>query len=265
MTRPTIFIGSSTEGRPVAHALRANLRDDGEVTVWDQGVFGPGATALESLAAELDKTDFAVLVFTADDFVTSRAISTATARDNVLFELGLFMGRLGRSSVFTVMSNEDKLKIPSDLHGVAFATYTPREDGDLRRAVGDAVEDIRDAMRKSIDHTRAEILNALSGRLIYLLRHLEYFNQYRHESFYGKALAQFECESDTSGTKPFTDATGWAKASVYACRLLGAVKLLDYSKTSGEVLITKLGREILADPAAKQRFGNAYETPMVPL
>ena len=43
----------------------------------------------------LDRFDFAILVLTADDLVASRDVLSTAPRDNVLFELGLFMGGLG--------------------------------------------------------------------------------------------------------------------------------------------------------------------------
>jgi len=46
--------------------------------------------------------DFAALVLTADDLTASRQVVSLGPRDNVLFELGLFMGRLGRSRTFVI-------------------------------------------------------------------------------------------------------------------------------------------------------------------
>ena len=56
---------------------------------------------LENLVAVLPKFDFAVLVLTGDDLTTSRHIKTASPRDNVVFETGLFMGRIGRERTFS--------------------------------------------------------------------------------------------------------------------------------------------------------------------
>ena len=83
--RPSLFVGSSTEGLRIAKALQVLLDHACEVTIWSQGVFGLGQGTLESLVLALDEYDFAVLVLTADDLVTSRDALSAAPRDNVLF------------------------------------------------------------------------------------------------------------------------------------------------------------------------------------
>lgn len=94
--RPAIFIGSSSEGLKIAKGIQAELSQVAEVTVWSQGVFQPTYGYLESLTKALEAADFAVLVLTPDDFTESRGDSAPSPRDNVVFELGLFLGRLGR-------------------------------------------------------------------------------------------------------------------------------------------------------------------------
>jgi hypothetical protein len=78
----------------------------------------------------LQKHDFAILVLTPDDVTESRGDSEKSPRDNVLFELGLFMGRLGRERTFIVCDRSTKLRLPSDLAGISFITYDGRRMAD---------------------------------------------------------------------------------------------------------------------------------------
>jgi predicted nucleotide-binding protein len=48
------------------------------------------------------ETDFAAFVVTADDVTASRGRRKASPRDNVVFEIGLFMGAIGRERTFVV-------------------------------------------------------------------------------------------------------------------------------------------------------------------
>src|SRR5262249_3637847 len=134
--RPTVFIGSSQEGITVAETIQVNLDELCEVTLWSQGVFGLGQSTLEALVNQLDNFDFAILVLTPDDLIESRGELRESPRDNILFELGLFIGRLGRERTFTVYDRTAKLKLPSDIAGVTPATYQPHSTGNLEAALG---------------------------------------------------------------------------------------------------------------------------------
>ena len=149
MDRPTLFIGSSTEGKEIANALRANLGADAEVTVWDEGVFQLGSTTIESLERELRSQDFALLVLTPDDVLLSRGESMAVPRDNVMFEWGLFTGCLGRERAFVVHDETQDIKLPTDVLGLTAATFRgDRADGDLAAAVGSACDKIRSSISR---------------------------------------------------------------------------------------------------------------------
>lgn len=148
MNKPALFVGSSSEGLDFARAVRALLDEDAEVTLWKEGFFDLGGTFIDSLIKALPRFDFAALMLTADDLLTSREASTLGPRDNVLFELGLFMGRLGRERTFVIRPRGDQIKIPSDLAGLTTATYDwPRADGNHQAAVGPACDNIRKIIR----------------------------------------------------------------------------------------------------------------------
>ncbi|MFL6210721.1 MAG: TIR domain-containing protein [Pyrinomonadaceae bacterium] len=143
MTKPTVFIGSSTEGLKVARAIRDQLDSDATVVMWNEDEsFRPGQSTLESLMTASERYDFAILVFTADDQVISRGDHALAPRDNVLFELGLFMGRLGRERTFIVYNSKDNLKIPSDFKGINCPVYESRSDN-LMADLGKACNQIR--------------------------------------------------------------------------------------------------------------------------
>ena len=145
--RPRVFIGSSTEGLPVAEAIQLGLDHVAECTVWNQGVFfGLSSTTIETVVDTAADFDFAVLVLTPDDTTTRRGASATSPRDNLIFELGLFTGILGRARTFLVYPRDVKLLLPSDLSGVTAATYTSRSDGNLEAALGPVCTRIKRAM-----------------------------------------------------------------------------------------------------------------------
>lgn len=147
-SRPTLFVGSSAEGLKVAKTVQVLLDHSCEVTIWSQGIFGLSEGSLESLVNALDDFDFAALVLTPDDLLTSRNESSSAPRDNVLFELGLFMGALGRKRTFIVYDRSAKLKLPSDLAGVSAATFEPHKSGNLQSALGAATTRMEEQISK---------------------------------------------------------------------------------------------------------------------
>jgi hypothetical protein len=130
MAQASVFIGSSSEGREVARAIGEGLECCADTIMWDEDVFEFGRGYLEELMAELEKHDFAVLVLTPDDVIESRGDTQKSPRDNVLFECGLFMGRLGRERTFIVCDRSTQMKLPSDLAGVSLISYDGKRMAD---------------------------------------------------------------------------------------------------------------------------------------
>ena len=155
--RPRIFVGSSREAIDVCRAIQGELDDDFDVTVWDQDIFRLSYSALDSLLEVLDSSDSGVFVITPDDLTESRGESSPTARDNVTFELGMFIGRLGRDRTFMLTPATSTIRLPSDLIGLTTARYDADrfESGQRRAAVGPACTKIRDTLR-SIQLRRAQ-------------------------------------------------------------------------------------------------------------
>ncbi len=142
MQKPFIFIGSSSEGLEVAKAVQANLDRVSECQIWHQGLFGLSSGTLETLVNSVREFDFSILVLTNDDLVSTRGQEYNSPRDNVLFELGLFMGALGRNRTFIVIDRSGQLKLPSDLAGITPASFDHPQRGTMQSAVGKACYDI---------------------------------------------------------------------------------------------------------------------------
>jgi hypothetical protein len=127
--KPHIFIGSSSEGLDFARALKTELSSWAECDIWDEpGVFEPGKGFLENLMERLNLYEYGIMIATGDDKTKSRGVSKMAPRDNVLFELGLFMGRLGRDRAFCLFEKDSKL--PSDFLGVTLPSF-PKSPGRL--------------------------------------------------------------------------------------------------------------------------------------
>jgi hypothetical protein len=135
--KPRIFIGSSKEGKSVAEAIHSELQHPAECTVWTQGIFGLSATNIENLMRQVDTSEFEIFVFSADDAVTMRGKLFSAPRDNVVYELGLFSGALGRERCFFVTPEGTDIHLPTDLLGMTAGWYeTGRRDQNFRAAVG---------------------------------------------------------------------------------------------------------------------------------
>jgi len=143
-----VFVASSVNGLDVAYPLQVNLQHDADITVWSQGVFLLSVTPLDSIIDALSSSDFGIFVFSPDDETKMRGNVSATIRDNVLLELGLFIGKLGKRRCFIVMPDNIDLHIPSDLVGVTPVKYSgEREKSEIAAALGPACHEIRQAMK----------------------------------------------------------------------------------------------------------------------
>lgn len=148
--RPVMFVGSSTEGLSVAKHLQLGLKHSPlEVRLWTNGVFGPSGVPIDDLLKQVDNCDFAAFVFGPDDKTSSRSTVQDAPRDNVIFELGLFMGRVGRERAFILKEQNTDIKVPSDLLGINTLTYIAHSPApDISIALSPVCIEIENAVRR---------------------------------------------------------------------------------------------------------------------
>lgn len=132
--QPVVFIGSSSEGRDIAQHVHNVLCKEPVVSrIWSEGVFTASKTTIESLVGVASEADFAVLVFTLDDVTASRGRKRPSPRDNVVFELGLLMGAIGRERAYILKPHDADIRIPSDLLGLTCLGYATGDQPVSRR------------------------------------------------------------------------------------------------------------------------------------
>jgi predicted nucleotide-binding protein len=98
-----------------------------------------GLTVIEKFEQNALNCDFAVVLLSPDDMGYSKDTSPVEAkfraRQNVILELGYFVGRLGRSKVLPLVKNAStgSLEIPSDYAGVVYTSYKGNWQASLLR------------------------------------------------------------------------------------------------------------------------------------
>jgi len=158
--KPRVFIGSSKEAAHYVNAIHGIMSGFGvEVTPWTTAFTITNYT-MEDLERQLDQNDFAIFVCSPDDIIEIRDKKYFITRDNTLFELGLFWGKLRRGRVFYLIPNiarnievdgeENKLdyRLLTDLLGITYTAYEIRNDNNYASAVSVACGNIHTVMRQ---------------------------------------------------------------------------------------------------------------------
>ncbi len=149
MRKSRLFIASSVESLNIAEAVNVNLDHEFEVTIWKNGTFRLSSLTIDDLVAKSSSVDFALFIFTPDDIATIRKQEKHVVRDNVLFELGLFIGSIGKERSFILKPRDEELYLPTDLLGITPADYDAhRSDGDLASATNRACSLIKSEVKR---------------------------------------------------------------------------------------------------------------------
>jgi predicted nucleotide-binding protein len=148
-----VFIISSAEALEVARTIQnAFAHDPFTTVVWTDGVFKATSYTLQSLEDEVDSSDFAIAIAHADDLTESRGKEWPSPRDNVIFELGLFMGRLGKERAILMEPRDKDVKLPSDLAGITTIPYCYSKGRDAAAVMAPACNALRDHIQQLGPH-----------------------------------------------------------------------------------------------------------------
>lgn len=134
--KPRVFLICSQEALAAAEAIRSGLdAQAANAVLWsDSQIFPPGSYPLENLEREVHLADFGIAFAQPDDLLRSRHRQRAAPRDNVIFELGYFLSRLGRQRTLLLVPRRERIKLPSDFKGVLPLYYELSGDPDKRHA-----------------------------------------------------------------------------------------------------------------------------------
>jgi Predicted nucleotide-binding protein containing TIR-like domain len=159
-----VFVGSSTEGKQIAKIVIDRLQAHNLSTLAWYDFFQNKRPPLQELELLTLQADAAVLVATPDDQVIIRNRHWQQARDNVLFEYGLFSGAIGRAKCGLLVPDVEKFRIPSDFLGVACLQYFQVD------APSSAIELLAQSLATTIDKPpRPEDIMSRGRRLLRLL------------------------------------------------------------------------------------------------
>lgn len=163
--KPSVFIASSVEGLSVAEAVNIKMEYDAQVKQWDNA-FDLSSVTITSLIKRAKETEFGVFVFHPDDKTIIRKNEYSSVRDNVLLELGLFIGSLGIERCFVLIpkSKETEFRLPTDLAGVTTTSYDDELE-DKVDAVATSCAKIKQAIKK-IKNSEKEVVSEPEAELL---------------------------------------------------------------------------------------------------
>jgi Predicted nucleotide-binding protein containing TIR-like domain len=281
--KPTIFIGSSTEGKPYAEAVLRGLAAVGNCLLWSQGVFEAGGMIQSSLLTAISKSDFVVIVLTPDDSSIIRGESHLTPRDNLIFEAGLGFGLVHPTRTLLIPTRNTSLKSPSDLAGFNFVDAFEMNASDPDTATAGAVSQVRKRVQSmgrkqtlqmsggkdQLAKSAIELISSASRNVVMFGRDLSWADLYvpsiADRKKNGVAIEVFSDNASRTAAKANAAKLTAAGAKVFYCKVDPGIKLtlIDHheDKVSRFMISYKERLSLSAHPHGEDgdNFGYTYE------
>jgi hypothetical protein len=154
MKKPSMFIVSSGRAATLATQLQRELqlsRKFLDVGFWKEDAEkNPGTTITQRLERRASSCDFVAVLLTQDDIATKKDEQHHIARDNCIFEAGLFTGALGlKFERCFLISSVNHKALPTDLQELQYVSFEEpgspeslEDDKECREKIRDVIPTI---------------------------------------------------------------------------------------------------------------------------
>lgn len=126
--KPRVFIGSSTESKAIALAVKKYMESDYDCVVWTDNFFELNNSTYNNLLKQSIAFDYSVFIGGKDDTVVRMqdGSNKISPRDNVYLEFGLYAGILSPARSYFIIHKS--CSIATDLSGITVLNYNDDKD-----------------------------------------------------------------------------------------------------------------------------------------
>jgi predicted nucleotide-binding protein len=134
-----VFIISSVAAVEIATVIQNSLSTENFITVvWTDGFFKEPHYSLQSLEYEADNSDFAIAIADAPGLSPASEADWSVHKDDLVFELNLFIERLAKERVILLESAQRNCDLPTSLAGITRIAYLYEQDKDVSQQLAPA-------------------------------------------------------------------------------------------------------------------------------
>jgi len=140
-----IFIGfSQINGLPIANQVKREIENACswiKCEFWsDENVFSLNRDTLNSLIISSKKYEYGIFIATKDDIANKSGSDVYISSDNVIFEIGLFLGSMGIERSFIMIENGCKL--PSDFNGITVPIFERDDESSISGSINKIINQL---------------------------------------------------------------------------------------------------------------------------